>query len=342
LREIKGAIHVHSAYSDGTGTIAEIAGAANAAGIDFCIVTDHDTTEAAERGERGRMGDVLIVVGAEVSPLGRGHCLALGADDIAGYRWMPERCFLHKLRRDGAETYIAHPEGRVKPTFGIKLRKWHSWQEERFTGIEIWSYMHDWVENLTYTRLPYYYLHPERAIDGPDEHVLGLWDRLNMHRRVVGLGALDAHAVKLFFGLFVAFPYEMLFGTVLTHALVDDWGRSAEEDELELRRALMCGRAFISYGVAGKADGFIFGSGDGVLMGDRAPLDGPRKLLVDVPGEGDISIIHNGRRVRSEKGRSLTFTASEPGVYRAEVWRGGEPWIFSNPICLGTEDTLAV
>jgi hypothetical protein len=45
----KGAYHIHSARSDGTGTIDEIAAAAARAGLQFVILTDHgDGTRAPE------------------------------------------------------------------------------------------------------------------------------------------------------------------------------------------------------------------------------------------------------------------------------------------------------
>ena len=180
---------------------------------------------------------------------------------------MPEQHYLPKLRRQNADVYVAHPEGRVKSTFGINLRQWHIWESEHFDGLEIWSYMHDWVDNLTPLTLPYYYLRPDRAIDGPHEGVLGLWDRLNLHRRVAGLGALDAHAVKLLGGVFTAFPYEFLFRTILTHVLVDEWGGSAAEDAAALKEGLKGGAV-----VRGVRDR---GAGGGVpVRGGRRPHDG--------------------------------------------------------------------
>src|SRR5215207_6997111 len=44
-------IHCHSTYSDGTGTVSEIAAAASRAGVDAVLLTDHDTLEASRRGE---------------------------------------------------------------------------------------------------------------------------------------------------------------------------------------------------------------------------------------------------------------------------------------------------
>ena len=40
-RPIRGAIHVHTRRSDGTGTMETVAEAASAAGLQFVIVTDH-------------------------------------------------------------------------------------------------------------------------------------------------------------------------------------------------------------------------------------------------------------------------------------------------------------
>jgi hypothetical protein len=335
LREIRGAVHVHSRYSDGTGSVDEIVEAAQAARLDFVILTDHDTIGAAEDGHGGRYGGVLLAIGAEVSPRERGHCLALGESlDVRAYRWMPERYYLPKLRRQGADVYIAHPEGRVKSAFGINLRQWHVWESEHFDGIEIWSYMHDWVDNVTALTLPYYYLRPDRAIEGPDEGVLGLWDRLNVRRRVAGLGALDAHAIKRLGGLFTAFPYRFLFGTILTHVFVEEWGGSAAADAAALRAALREARSFAAYDALAPAEGFRFYGDGGLMMGDRAQLGAGRRLAVEAPREADVTLVHNGRRVRSESGGRTEFEASSPGVYRVEARIGGRPWVFSNPIFL--------
>jgi hypothetical protein len=220
----------------------------------------------------------------------------------------------------------------VKPAFGLNLRQWHAWQEERFTGLEIWSYMHDWVENLTYLNLPRYYLRPEEAIDGPDERVLRLWDRLNVHRRVVGIGALDAHAVKMLLGMLVAFEYEFLFRTVLTHVLVDEWGGDAEADTGRLLQALREGRAFIAHEGVASAAGFDFRADNGALMGAREEFAGARRLLVKTPGEALISLVCGGRVRERHTGTAAEFPVTQPGVYRVEVRRGGRPWIYSNPI----------
>src|SRR5690606_25643630 len=48
-----GVIHVHTRYSDGAGTVRRVAQAAVRAGLDFVIVTDHDTLAGLENGDDG-------------------------------------------------------------------------------------------------------------------------------------------------------------------------------------------------------------------------------------------------------------------------------------------------
>ena len=52
-------VHCHSTYSDGTGTVAEIAAAAARAGADAVLLTDHDTLAARRQGEERWHGTVL-------------------------------------------------------------------------------------------------------------------------------------------------------------------------------------------------------------------------------------------------------------------------------------------
>lgn len=53
--EYTGAIHVHSIFSDGSGDINEITQYANESGLDFVILTDHNTLRALHEGYEGWM-----------------------------------------------------------------------------------------------------------------------------------------------------------------------------------------------------------------------------------------------------------------------------------------------
>ena len=80
MHDLACVVHLHSTYSDGTGTVKEIARAARRAKADVVQLTDHDTLAAKRNGEEGFYGDVLMLVGEEVSPRGRNHYLAFGID----------------------------------------------------------------------------------------------------------------------------------------------------------------------------------------------------------------------------------------------------------------------
>src|SRR5687768_14019662 len=75
MQDLACVVHLHSGYSDGTGTVPEIARAARRARADVVLLTDHDTLEAKRRGEEGWYGEVLVLVGEEVSPRRRNHYL---------------------------------------------------------------------------------------------------------------------------------------------------------------------------------------------------------------------------------------------------------------------------
>ena len=72
---VRGAIHVHSQRSDGGGTLDDIAEEANAAGLDFVVVTDHGDGTVGTRATY--YDDLLLVEGAEISTRG-GHYIAVG------------------------------------------------------------------------------------------------------------------------------------------------------------------------------------------------------------------------------------------------------------------------
>jgi len=73
---VSGVAHIHTTHSDGGGTVADIESAAAAAGLDFVIVTDHNSLAAKPREGYGDTG-VLTIVGTEISNH-EGHLLAVG------------------------------------------------------------------------------------------------------------------------------------------------------------------------------------------------------------------------------------------------------------------------
>src|SRR5438067_11443486 len=95
MHDLSCVVHLHSLHSDGTGTVKEIARAAK--GIDVVLLTDHDTMA----GEPGWYGDVLVLVGVEVSPKGRDHYLAFGLDSPIDHRGRRAADIVRAVREAG-------------------------------------------------------------------------------------------------------------------------------------------------------------------------------------------------------------------------------------------------
>ena len=75
-RGVRGAIHVHTSRSDGTGTVDEVAAAAARAGLAFVVFTDHGDATREPDAPRYRSG-VLCIDAVEISTRD-GHLIALG------------------------------------------------------------------------------------------------------------------------------------------------------------------------------------------------------------------------------------------------------------------------
>ncbi|HUU44037.1 MAG TPA: PHP domain-containing protein, partial [Planctomycetota bacterium] len=184
LRELRGAVHVHSVLSDGSGTVEEIVGAARRRGLDFVVLTD-DEPDACRPELAGRYGDVLLIVGAEIGSREVPHLLALGVDDPDRLdRGDVQRC-LAGIRARRGRAFVAHPRGAS--FLSLHMPAWTAWDSDDYVGMEVWSYMHDWIEDLRWWRLGSYVLWPERQITGPHPEVLAAWDRMTMRRHVSGI-----------------------------------------------------------------------------------------------------------------------------------------------------------
>ena len=231
MHEYKGVIHVHTKFSDGSATVEEVIRNAQKTNLDYIIITDHDTLDAVKYGYEGWHGDVLLLVGEEISPK-RNHYLAFGIKrEIKGKQWRGSiQTLIDLVKKDGGIGIIAHPFGKNP----IKSRdhSWINWKYKGFDGLEIWSYMLDWVSNVNHISLLYYHRHPEKAIKGPNPITLRKWDEIAMKRHVVGIGSIDAHGRKVPIFRFIKFlPYEYLFRTIRTHILVPTPLKRAEEQE---------------------------------------------------------------------------------------------------------------
>lgn len=332
-----GACHVHSVYSDGSGEMSEIISEAHQAELDFLIMTDHNTLEPLFDGWQGWHDRVLVVVGVETSPYRVGHCIGLDVHRQRNYRWMePAEC-LDEINAQGGVAFIAHPMGKRKLLFSVHLEKWTDWDRDDFVGIELWSYMHDWIEDLTPLNLAWYYLKPHLRIKGPDRELIRIWDDLTRRRKVVGISGLDAHARHIVARLWPVFPYHFLFRTVRTHVLCEPFEHDAESDVEKVIRAHREGRCYVAYDGLADARGFRFVARAGDeerIMGQtlHAKAEQPVRFEAETSWDASIRLLRHGEVVAESDGKTLDAEVAGHGAYRVEAHLGREPWVFSNPI----------
>ncbi len=346
--EYVGALHIHSFFSDGTGSPKEIAEIASEVGLDFIILTDHNTLRALDEGFEGWYGDTMMLVGVEINDRElKNHYLAFGINEAFSTR-MPAREYVRKVKEAGGIGFIAHPHEKRKSMKEHPPFPWTEWEIEDFTGIEIWNHMSEWMEGLTEENKYNRFVHPLSSISAPPEETLKKWDELNLKRRVVGIGGIDAHAHKVNVLGFVeveVFPYKVLFKSIRTHILTerpikkDDSEHSLEKTKEKIYGALEKGRCFVSNFNRGDAKGFRFFAEQGenvYLMGD--PIATPDNVVLRAVCPADnstIKVIRNGEVIEEVNSPSLSFLISEPGAYRVEVYRKKSAWIFSNHIRIG-------
>ncbi|MFH0965099.1 MAG: CehA/McbA family metallohydrolase [Planctomycetota bacterium] len=334
----KGALHIHTRYSDGSGRLPEIIAAARQAQLDFIVLSDHNRLDAKRDGWEGWHDGVLVIVGAEISPRRAGHVVALGVEDVKGYEHLSEGEYLRAVARQGGVSFIAHPEGKRKVQFNVNLERWRHWDTNLFAGMEIWSFMHDWIKDLHVLKLRRFHRDPLGQIAGPDPWVLAAWDALASRRPVSGVAGLDVHARRLLLRAWTFFPYEFMFRTTLTYVRAPAFTGRPDDDIPTVIRALVRGSAFVAYEILGDASAFDFHarSADSLIPMGTATTIAPQALELRVlaPAPSEIRLLCAGRPVTQTQGTDLVHRPTAPGPYRVEIYRDERPWIFSNPIYL--------
>ena len=109
MHDLACVVHLHSTYSDGTGTVKQISRAGRRAKVDVVLLTDHDTLEARRRGEEGWYGEVLLLAGVEVSPRRRNHLLAFGLDEPVDHEGLDADAICRAVVDAGGIGFAAHP-----------------------------------------------------------------------------------------------------------------------------------------------------------------------------------------------------------------------------------------
>jgi hypothetical protein len=346
--EYTGAIHMHSVFSDGSGEVPQIAKFADEVGLDYIILTDHNTLRALDEGYENWYGNTLCLVGSEINDKeNKNHYLAFGINKTYSTR-ISAKEYVRKIKEDGGIGFLAHPHEKREHMKEHPAYPWVDWDTDDFNGIEIWNHMSEWMENLTEENKYQAFLHPLRTIAAPQKETLKLWDELNLKRKVVGIGGVDAHAHKynlLGFLEVEIFPYKVLFKSIRTHILLknelipDNSEESIQNSKNAINDALSDGKCFFANDYHADSKGFrFFAEADNKIyhMGDNIKSSSKIKLRVLLPvEEAEIKLIRNGKEVADTLGSSADFIIEQDGVYRVEVYIHKKAWIFSNHIRFG-------
>jgi hypothetical protein len=363
-RDLAGAVHVHSTYSDGAGDVPTVMEAARKAGMDWVLLTDHNSHQPKRDGWEEKYAGTppLLLIGTEVTVEYGAFLLALDLppewETAPGQK--PQTVVNDVLARGGLPL--------VSLPFDVK-HPWRDWNVTGCAGLEVINlstvarrhinlFSAAWLVPL-YRRKGA--LAALRALVTRPDQSLATWDRLTSGGRpFVGVAALDAHALmKIGREKYPLPSYEDSFRACCTHVLVKGMWDEATADarRAAIYESLRAGCCYLSYDCLGDPKGFSFtavpdkGEGAGARMGETVSLrSGAWWLWASLPpAKGQktlVRLLHDGRVVAAGEG-GVSFCATRPGAYRVEVFRvaghawgwygNARPWIFSNPIYVGPE-----
>ena len=335
---VRGAIHVHTRQSDGTGTSEDVAAAAERAGLNFVVLTDHGdgTLPSAPPVYHGR---VLCIDAVEISTEG-GHVAALGMSPAPYPLGGEPRDVVEDIKRLGGFAIAAHP-GSAKPEL-----RWSDWSVP-VDGLEWINGDSEWRDESVWSLARALFTYPGRGreslatlLDYPEE-LIERWDALSSQRPVVAVAASDAHARIGARNLgepydsraLLPLPsYETIFRTF----------------SIALPNVVLTGNATADASAVLDAitRGHVYSTVD-ALAGPAAlsfAMDGKTHLRARVHAQPQARLV----LFKDGKERTSTFDSvlehdahDEPGVYRVEVQMTESPgtppvpWIVSNAIYLG-------
>jgi hypothetical protein len=350
----RGAYHVHTERSDGTGTLDEIAAAAAAAGLQFVILTDHGNGLRDPEPPAYRSG-VLCIDGVEIST-DAGHFVALGLPrtpyPLAGL----SRDVIDDVHRLGGFGFAAHP-GSPKAAL-----RWGDW-DAPIDGLEWLNADSEWRDEfwgslgrvlLTYPFRPTETL--TALLDRPID-VLQRWDTLALRRRVSAIAGADAHA-RLGWRqatepyedrVLMRVPsYETSFRAFVNHVVLDGpLIGNAATDAATLLAAMRQGRIFTSIDGLAKLEAFeVKATTAGAFARPGEYLDpaGPVAIeaRISAPEGTTLVLVKDGTAIYDSTGGAFRLDIGEQaGAYRVEAWLprsisgASVPWVLSNPIYVG-------
>ena len=281
MHDLACVVHLHSTYSDGTGHgPGDRPGRRGAPRPTWCCSPTTTRSRPSDSGEEGWYGDVLLLVGEEVSPRGRNHYLAFGIDEEIDHRPLDAAGICAAVRAAGGFGFAAHPFSRRAPSASSAPAgmPFDALDCDALHGIELWSFVNDTGEAVaSIPEMARFLVAPGRALDHPPARNMRAWDELCRTRRVVAIGGLDAHQFGKRIGPVVPLRlmgYRRSFRYIRTHVLCERAHRRARARREAVYDALREGRCYIAVDSIAPARGFAF-EADDLPMGAEAPAGPP-------------------------------------------------------------------
>ena len=341
---IKGAIHIHSTLSDGTGNIDQITRAAKKAGLDFIIVTDHNYYDTKE----GIFDGIYVIKGEEISPPDCNHYLAFGINEKIDFCDNPQE-YIQKVREQGGFGFAAHPDEGRSDTEGEKRKnsyKCISWTDKNIKpdGIEIWNWFSSWADGLddrNIFTLAYAYLFKHKLVANPKNRTLKWWDELNNETQKIipALGGVDAHALRInkYIIPVTIFPYETCFKTITNIIyLKEELSKDFQKAKSQILNAIKNGNNIIINRHISKEipkiyaedNKNIYSCGEEILLSKDLCIHLTSKELMK------IRLVYNGKEEGNFFSCDLILPVTKSGKYRLEVLYKGKGFLYTNPFCI--------
>lgn len=339
LFRYKGAIHIHTKFSDGTGDIDTISKAAKKNGLDWIIITDHNSLDA----EEGIFNGVYVLKGEEISPENKNnHYLALDIKNLIEPNICPQTN-VDNVKAQGGFGFAAHPDEGVNG----RNNKWAPivWTDKNIIpdGVEIWNWFSNWGDSLNdrnLFNLAYSYLFKNKIISNPHKETLVWWDKLNNTDKIVpAIGGVDAHALKIqkYILPVTVFPYNTCFETIvniieLNKPLSNDF----EQSKRQILDAIKAGNNVIVNRKICKNIPFvsITNGKDEVFCGQKIKLTDETFLKIQTDKNVEIRLICNGKLIGKINSDNVNYHITKTGKYRLEFTIKDKDFAFTNHICV--------
>lgn len=345
----KGVYHLHSTFSDGTGSLQEITWAASSLNLDFIILTDHGRPNIQCANSTDYYKNVLLIGGSEFS-LNCGHLAAMGFK-IPDYIFPPEpQEAIDEVIADGGVCFISHPYDRIP---------WTDWDVDNFTGIEVLSASSCAGKLNIFQFLAILVRYPFNgkyallnSLKYPEQNIKK-WISVNNSGKYYGIYSLDAHA-KLALSRKIQFhfpSYKAMFEILTVYVKVNEEPKeNPEESAAIIISALKKGNFFNVIEAIAPANGFAacFVREDGSIieMGGSSEIDrGLIRITLPFSFATDIIVKRNGALYKKIAGNTkgeVEIDVMQSGVYFIEVYVSKNsfnklPWILTNPFFINVK-----